>query len=1724
MARWFLAAFGNCRILVLTALIMCNTISTTAGEIPPHVGAWEYTANKCTNFSNAATWAEDCRKLDGGTWTGSNTASDPLRCENPAHPRPWPLESMIEPLASARSGGTASLQGWQSEGSVVHCTGFFDTAGLSKKIGIESTNVSLVSINENAGAWGARRDRDVECPPGSWTLSDRCLQFPAADPYRAFEMCPKNGTNPVNVFTGAKVHVETDFRGSGPNPLVLTRYYSTRTQWRRAPWEDSGFGRYWRHNYTRSLSHFKNATFEAVVLYRGNGNRHYFHPYNENDEIVWRASEPGITNELRQIEIDGFPRWEYRTIEGVREYYAIETGRLEKIELANGFVTRFEYDEFSRLSAVHNGFGRQLKFTYGEEGYSKGLIVSAALYVNDELVPTSVIGYAYEETNRSGYRVMLDKVIYPDDTPNVDTDNPVKDYLYNEKDHIYYDEEWIVDVTDGPSTRTINQPSKLTGIIDENGARFATYKYQRVLFSGGYRYALPVWGGHGAPDSSGNYANEFKITKYHSSSHRADSRSHKGYAVIKDALGTSRQFHFKLHSGVLRPTKIVGGKCEVCGDESQQTRYDDRGFVIEKIDFSGNKTVFSRDEKGMETCRIEGVSTIDPSKNAPRRIVTTWDHDYSVVLARRVFAAMASADFDICTPNNDSGWRVRHKVINTYEPNSGRLEQRMTHSYDNAGVLDELPRITRYSYYGADDIDGMPNQLKSIDGPRDDVNDVIIFRYVTAHTEHHNPGDLIEIENGLGQITRITKHDNFGRALEVIAPNGVRTITNYHPRGWIKNRSTKGRQTSFEYDKVGQLTKSILPNGEFISYGYDSAHRLTDISDSFGNSIHYELDALGNRIAERTSDPQGVLRKHVKRVMNALNQVEKRVEFSSDQQAYVRGLEYDAGGALWREIDPRNPGMSLIDDLPTSPAIFAEHTYDALHRLVATRDEEAGLTQYTYDVFDQIISIVEPSDGDSATPQGLETTYRYNSFGELVEAISPDTGLTRYTYDQAGNRLTWQSPEHRTSGDVVNYYYDALNRIQFVDYPQDEADITYGYDGDGLSPYDIGRLTSISDASGETHMSYDAWGNVTRIKTVRNGIQRVSLYTYNEANRIEAVAKPGGNTIKYIHQQTAAGVGSSQLARIELHSSTHQQILVDNISYAPFGPIESWRYNNGVQASKPLDLSYQVKSVTHDNVFQRQYVRDGVRNPIQITNPLTNHNWLIQYDGLNRLVAMTTNNYTMNVDYDALGNRRDTAINGQTTTYSYATNSHHLESTNGIAGTVFAYNLDGNVINAYGANFNYGLDGRLSEYSANEDVTHYEHNAFGQRTEKNGEYKTIYYYDLQGRLVEETDRFGNVAKTYVYMEDEPVALLEEDTSPFSDEDQDGMLNGFEMYYGLNIADPLDAATDLDADGFSNLSEHDADTDPTDSASFPTSHEHGIKQIPMLTKVAALIAAAAIMAIVLPQLNSASLVVSLVLMFSWLIAESVAAKTQFIHTDHLGTPVAMTDDSGAITWSAAYEPFGAAIVHPDSTTKMNLRFPGQYYDEESGLYYNYHRDYDPRTGRYMQSDPVGLDGGINTYSYALGNPLRFVDRFGLWVKLCARKLGDKDQPPVAPRGDLRRHDYLVISNQIRSFQRGGDNWKDIFWSRGRVDNDEYSNNPMCETICDDDKFDKYVLEASQYAPTYSVIPHFPGARNCQTWAREVIKIAKEKYLENEPCGNCFQGEGPGVFSPDFGRAL
>jgi RHS repeat-associated protein len=133
---------------------------------------------------------------------------------------------------------------------------------------------------------------------------------------------------------------------------------------------------------------------------------------------------------------------------------------------------------------------------------------------------------------------------------------------------------------------------------------------------------------------------------------------------------------------------------------------------------------------------------------------------------------------------------------------------------------------------------------------------------------------------------------------------------------------------------------------------------------------------------------------------------------------------------------------------------------------------------------------------------------------------------------------------------------------------------------------------------------------------------------------------------------------------------------------------------------------------------------------------------------------------------------------------------------------------------------------------------------------------------------------------------------------------------------------------------------------------------------------------------------------------------------YVHTDHLDTPRALLDTAGNLRWTWLAEPFGNTAPNANpaglGAVTMNLRHPGQYADAESGLFYNYFRDYDPSLGRYTQSDPIGLAGGINTYAYLISDQPQQAHSVSQWDKKMGafhQEMRHANEPSPVPEGPV-----------------------------------------------------------------------------------------------------------------------
>ena len=219
------------------------------------------------------------------------------------------------------------------------------------------------------------------------------------------------------------------------------------------------------------------------------------------------------------------------------------------------------------------------------------------------------------------------------------------------------------------------------------------------------------------------------------------------------------------------------------------------------------------------------------------------------------------------------------------------------------------------------------------------------------------------------------------------------------------------------------------------------------------------------------------------------------------------------------------------------------------------------------------------------------------------------------------------------------------------------------------------------------------------------------------------------------------------------------------------------------------------------------------------------------------------------------------------------------------------------------------------------------------------------------------------------------------------------------------------------------------------------------------------------------------------------------STYYVHSDHLGTPRVISDGNTAV-WRWESDPFGSTLPDEDpdndgTTFTYNVRFPGQYYDAETGLHYNYYRTFDPATSRYLESDPIGLAAGPNTYAYVGNMPTMHVDPFGLEVLLCKR--------PAALPWPLSLGDHAWIKTDTAEAGMGAD--LDVIPAQGNSDmpftpvqvvdhtGQSLAENSTCEVIDDVDE-DK----VNELLRLGRPLGRWGPANHCQSFTSQVLWTA------------------------------
>ncbi|TBW58737.1 hypothetical protein EZI54_02380 [Marinobacter halodurans] len=641
-------------------------------------------------------------------------------------------------------------------------------------------------------------------------------------------------------------------------------------------------------------------------------------------------------------------------------------------------------------------------------------------------------------------------------------------------------------------------------------------------------------------------------------------------------------------------------------------------------------------------------------------------------------------------------------------------------------------------------------QLETIDGPRTDVNDITTFTYDSTN-------NLIAREDALGHTTQFADYTALGLPQQITDPNGVVTTLTYDWRGHVTSRDIQtGSGTvswTYTYDPVGQLTSITQPNGQTLTYVYDAARRLTSVTLASVGSIEFEYDAMGNVTAKRIKDTSGVVANAHTQAFDELGRLIRSIQADGDTTRYG----YDV-----------NSNLTSVTDANSQETTRA---YDALDRLTQVTDPLQGQVTFTYDSADNLTSVTDQ--------RGLKTTYEYNFAGDVTALHSPDTGTTTYTYDDAGNQI--QKTDAR--GVISQYTYDAMNRLTSIAYPaSSEENIQYTYDDTTNGNYGIGRLTGIVDRTGETHYTYDALGRVVKDARTIETTQYVTTYQYNDIGQPTVITYPSGRILQYGY----GADGKLQSIITKESAGAEAQTVVDQLAYKPFGPLSHMVYGNGLARDVTYNQDYELTAI-QSGVLDLGYSYDAVGNIESINDYLdTGNSETFFYDAKNQLTDATGPYGDIDYSYDPVGNRltRNILKDGSTQaeSYTYASDSNRLlevaSDTDGVSGSrTFAYTDAGNVsqdaTSTDTRSLIYNARNRLEEVQEDGATNAlYLYNAMGQRVVKVAQDPASnlhFQYDLQGHLIAESQPDGTVVREYVYVNDQPVAVLSNDGSSGSAE-------------------------------------------------------------------------------------------------------------------------------------------------------------------------------------------------------------------------------------------------------------------------------------------------------------------------------------------------------------------
>jgi RHS repeat-associated protein len=933
-------------------------------------------------------------------------------------------------------------------------------------------------------------------------------------------------------------------------------------------------------------------------------------------------------------------------------------------------------------------------------------------------------------------------------------------------------------------------------------------------------------------------------------------------------------------------------------------------------------------------------------------------------------------------------------------------------------------------------------------------------------------------------------------------------------------------------DKVGSsniagLSKEILTygNGNVASYdkdavkltfGYDANVKLNKIT-SGGLTSTFVWDANTNKMTSSTeSSANGTRSTALERDVNG-NVTKKTITTSTGTR--ILNYTYTTYGRILTMTDPsgntttytyypdndsdinRRGKLHTISKIARAvPHITTINAYAVNGNPSSITEPNGATKEITYDYHGRILS---------ETIMNLTTSYQYDANGNLTNVNYPNGYNLIYSYDElnrligmsdstgAQKTITLDSKGNPTSetistyGQIMAVYnrsYDAIDRIKSV-WREDSNEVeNYTYSSEGnitnstnainqstTHGYDyFKRMISANTSSKIKEFTYD---NDSNVSSVSINYSKTS-YTYNDFGEVLSISSPDTGLTKFEYN-----IAARETKKIDSDGTVHLykkdelgRIYDETHRNSGYGIIGYFHYDyNGVGNLMVMDNSggtgfdydglgriiWKEQDVVGTVTKTMTYTYNNIGNLETVTYP---SGAIVSYSYTNGKVTSINMNGTaiiedikyfpfsntpiswtwgsggtMTKTFDANGkltNLVDTGIMQKTINMNGIYNITQVTDSNSYPGNniIATYNGNNQISNAQinDQSITYTFDSKMNRTQVSNPFISYaieDNKIYSMSNQPSG--FSMFFYDGRGN----TKNNGRGEFTYSEKNNLKSSITSEYQAVYD-------FNAFDQRVSKTVNN---IGTYFMYDGDNLISEYD---------------------------------------------SAGNTIVEHIYIGNTPIAAFKNNQIYSVHTDEIGTPRFITDSSNNQVWAwHNTDIFGGNQPVSDTNFTYNLRFAGQYFDFENGLHYNYYRTYDPKTGRYMQSDPIGLNGGDHTYNYVNGNPLSAVDPLGLDIVYYYQPIGKHSSYSHAALGSTKTNKVISLMPEEETLN--------ILWGGGgRITiESKLSYEGMAEKILikateEQEAMLLDLIAQGEHPNTYSYLNI--NGENCAAWAQKILE--------------------------------